>query len=507
MDRRRIDERPVPKDESGAVASAPETTIPKVYEDPPSVSTRSGTLVMEGVAATMPAIRRWSPLGEVTQVRAQEEMLPAVDDDVSAGPSIVVADQATGSSAALILPPSTTKAPSLFREEAVSAYLTAMKRSEVLRVAPPWTRGVLSVATLVVLGSLSAAFFVKVEQTTRGRGVLRVAGGVQVVASQMTGAVLEVGAHSGDDVASGALLAKIDSAATKAALLEAERQIARAQADVDLFASHRDKEQADRMALLRQRIAILQQRATNQRAMAGRLHSKVGTYERLVDAGLATPLDKLGVDNEASQSEQSALAIDEQISDLRLQLASMSAELTKELEQKQQLVQKAKDQRETLAFQLAQTEVRSPRGGRVESLVVKVGDGVAVGTPIARLIPAGAPRQIIVFVPEADRAFLQEGSTVAIELDQLPAGEFGSLSAKVVRIAGDLATQSEIAEALGDTKMPGPTYRIELHLDDNDAVQRLDKLLRPGSLVTARFVLRKRRLITLLFEPLRRLLE
>lgn len=122
-------------------------------------------------------------------------------------------------------------------------------------------------------------------------------------------------------------------------------------------------------------------------------------------------------------------------------------------------------------------------------------------------MPEGAARHVVVFLPEADRAFLEEGASVRVELDQLPAGEFGSLEAKVVRIGADLATATEVSDALGAVKVDGPAYRVELVLDEGGSLRTTDKVLRPGSLVTARFVLRKRRLAVLVFEPLERFFE
>ena len=414
---------------------------------------------------------------------------------------------ATSHALATAVPVGVVKRRAIFREQAVAAYLSSMRESEVVRVAPPWSRGIMGVATVLVVLALVATFIVKVDQTGRGRGVLRVTGGVQAVASQTTGVVLELGSRSGDVVAAGALLAKIDSTATKTAILEAERQIARAEEDVSVFVAHRDKEQAERIALLKHRAGLLQRRVQNQNASIVRLRSRLATYDRLVAEGLASALDKGAVENEVAVGQQTALQLEEEISTTHLQIANISAELATELDRRKAEGQKAKDRRDALAFQLAQTEVRSPHSGRLEAMVVKVGDAVAVGTPIARLIPEGAPRQVVVFLPEADRAFLREGAEVRVELDQLPIGEFGSLRANVVRIASDLATPAEIAEALGEAKLDGPTYRVELAIQDGTTPKKLDQLLRPGSLVTARFVLRTRRLATLLFEPLKRFLD
>ena len=405
------------------------------------------------------------------------------------------------------MPVGVVKRHAIFREQAVAAYLASMRESEVLRVSPPWSRGIMRVATVLVALALIAMFIVKVDQTGHGRGVLRVAGGVQAVASQTTGTVLELGARSGEVVPAAALLAKIDSTTTKAALLEAERQIARAEQEIADFVAHRDNEQAARVGLLKQRAGLLQRRVQNQNATVTRLRGRLATYERLAAEGLASALDRGAVENEVAAAQRSSLQLEEEISATRLQIANISAELATELDRRKVELQKAKDRRDALAFQLEQTEVRAPRSGRLEAMIAKVGDTVAIGTPIARLIPEGAPRQVVVFLPEADRAFLHEGAEVRVELDQLPLGEFGSLRGSVTRIASDLATPAELAEALGETKVDGPTYRIELEIKNSETVEKLDKLLRPGSLVTARFVLRTRRLATLIFEPLKSFLD
>jgi hypothetical protein len=76
-----------------------------------------------------------------------------------------------------------------------------------------------------------------------------------------------------------------------------------------------------------------------------------------------------------------------------------------------------------------------------------------------------------------------------------------------VRIASDLATHAEVSDVLGDVKPESPGFRVELALDEDAATGKLERMLRPGSYVTARFHLRKRRLAPVLFQPLRRIFE
>jgi hypothetical protein len=110
-------------------------------------------------------------------------------------------------------------------------------------------------------------------------------------------------------------------------------------------------------------------------------------------------------------------------------------------------------------------------------------------------------------VPERDVAFLRPGALAAVELDQLPIGEFGHLDARVVRVAGELADRSELLAALGESASSAPHVRVEL-----DVLARADGAprgtrLRPGTLVTARIPLRERRLLAIVFEPARRWLD
>ncbi len=413
-----------------------------------------------------------------------------------AGASLAIRENAAAASM--------VKGHALFRRESLEAHLVAARDAEVLRVAPPWSRAIFWMALSLVATATVLACVFDVEQTGFARGILRVSGGVQTVTAQASGVVLEVGPRSGDVVAPGALLVRIDSAQTRASLFEAERQIEFAEQKLKEFATRRDKSQAERVRLMRQRANLLAKRAANMDAQATRLRAKQATFSQLVKEGLTSQLQKGEVDDELASSEREALRVREELSQTNLQVASIAVDLDLEKSQLEGNRQQAKDKRDTLAVQLTQTEVRAPRGGRLEAMLVKTGDAVAAGGPMAKLVPTDAPRQVVAFVIERDRAFLAVGAPARLEIDQLPSGEFGTLTGKVTRIASDLASPSEIVEAMGDTKLSEPVFRVELTLEPGENLTRLEQLLRPGSLVTARFALRKRRIITVLFEPLRR---
>jgi multidrug resistance efflux pump len=417
---------------------------------------------------------------------------------VGATPSAVEAGPGANPAAALV------RAHGLFRRESLEAHLAAARDAEVLRVAPPWSRAVFALCTSLIVGALVLACLFDIEQTGFAKGILRVAGGVQTLTAQAAGTVLEVGSRSGEVVNAGSVLVRIDSAQTRSSLIEAERQIQLAEQKLADFKQRREKVHGQRVRLLEQNAGLLARRADKQEETVRRSRSKQQTFRSLVKEGLTSELQKNDVEDELAAAERDLLRMREEYTQTKLQIANIAAELDTEESKLAAELQQAKDRREALSVQLTQTEVRAPRGGRLEAMLVKTGDAVSVGAPVGKLVPVDAPRQVVVFVAERDRAFLVEGAEARIEFDQFPVGEFGTLPGKVTRIASDLASPAEISEALGDMKLNDPVFRVELTLKPDASLDRIEPMLRPGSVATARFALRQRRIITVLFEPLKR---
>ena len=92
-----------------------------------------------------------------------------------------------------------------------------------------------------------------------------------------------------------------------------------------------------------------------------------------------------------------------------------------------------------------------------------------------------------------------------MQLDQLPHAQYGTLRARIVRIADDLASPAELRDALGeDQKLAAPSYRVELEITDARAADAAHVKLRTGALMNVRFTLRRERLVTLVLSPLKR---
>jgi hypothetical protein len=73
----------------------------------------------------------------------------------------------------------------------------------------------------------------------------------------------------------------------------------------------------------------------------------------------------------------------------------------------------------------------------------------------------------------------------------------------VERISSDVATADELSTHLG-VRPEGVFFRVDLLLARDATQKKLAHYLRSGTLLTVRAPLRSRRLIGLLFDPIRR---
>jgi membrane fusion protein len=374
----------------------------------------------------------------------------------------------------------------------------------LVRVSPPWTWALLWIVVSALAVALVVSFVGHVEVTGRGRGIVRPTQGVRALTSQLSGTVTRVDARSGDRVKSGATLLRIESAAVQAQLLEADRELEALRNQYSAVSSQQDEHYAEQIASLHAR----EQRVTDQIAS---LKGSAQHFERRVQADLGLLAKGLVSDMAVSESRDALAQAERQLSaarqtldQTRQELASLEGRRGDELWSRQQLVAAAQNKRDALALVLQQSVVQAPQDGTVEALLVKPGEVVHAGQVLGKLVPVDSPLEVVAFLAERDRAFAKPGDEVALELDQLPHAQYGTLRARIVRIGDDLASQAELRDALGEDQKLVPSYRVELEITDAAAADAAHVKLRTGTLMNARFTLRRERLVTLVLSPLRR---
>ncbi len=396
----------------------------------------------------------------------------------------------------------------LFRPEALEHYLDLEEGRTLARVSPPWTWILLwillaGIGALVVLACVG-----RVEVNGRGRGILHPEAGIPMLLCQVEGTVAEVRVHSGQEVRAGDLLARIDAPGVQARLFEARQG---AQAVRNHFrASNRSQDLAwDRQCRnLQARMARLEDQIANQGRSVARFDQRLGASQVLEREGILSHAQADEAREAQAQAQRTLGALEQALELARQELANLEHQRQDCLWSRTRTIREAETRERSLAYALAQTEVRAPRDGVVEALLVRPGDVVAPGRALGKVVPQDLPLRAVCFLAEKDRAFVKEGDEARLEMDQLPYAEYGTVRARVRRISADLASPFEVAEALGEAQaLAGPAFRAEMDLLDAAAARRAGVPLRSGMLMNARFTLRRQRLVTLVLEPLRKWLS
>lgn len=395
----------------------------------------------------------------------------------------------------------------LFRHEALKAYQNGQGLTAPLNVVPLTCWAFLSVVGVALAAALTIATLGHVEITSRGRGVMRSPGAVQPLVIEADGIVRDVLVRVGEAVERGQLIARLDSTRLESSLYEAEKNLemtlaSAAEEERSLAQStRRDRE------LLSERARLTERRISSQEQSMGRLQRQQSRYEELLTEGLLS--EQAARDNEQTLAFEvrGLYALKDESTRIAQQLVDLERQRDLARREREQRLDLARSRLESTRLLLQQTLIRAPRAGRVESLLVSAGEVILAGALFGRLVSSELPTQITAFVPERDRAFVRVGDAVRLELDQLPVAEYGSARARIERVSSETTSVEELRQALGEAAPAGVSFRVDLALESDEHTLGLTSKLASGSLLTVRLPLRRRRVIGLIFDPIREYLD
>lgn len=391
---------------------------------------------------------------------------------------------------------------SLFRSHAVRA-LDATGPFEKLPSVTGTGWGLLAVlGTLLTLAAV-VAYVSQVEQTSLATGVLIMRDGPRPVVARATGPLLTLLAKPGSTVQRGQVLASVDASELRARAARAAAQLAQALQEQAQFEKTEQKRlRAERQALQAKRSLLGEQTALKENVLRTR-RQRHDELSRATADGLATAYELSSALEAVRTAQEELLQLRTQAAEVQFQLATL--EPTYEAARakwQHDASAAASDLAETKSL-LQTTDIRAPISGVIESLQVTQGQSVTAGDVVARIVPAGSAKRVIAFAPVVDASFLREDLPALIEFASLPVAEFGRVKARIARVARDVSSPGEVAQFVSEAG-PGPFIRVELELLPSEELAAVHARLRSGERLSARITTRRQRLITLLFEFLRR---
>lgn len=379
------------------------------------------------------------------------------------------------------------------------------------------------------------AWFGTVEEVSTALGQLAPQGEVFKVQPPISGEVIAIHVNQGDAVAQGQVIARLDDRlidqeiqrltysleASQEKLAQTQALIGQTQLGLETVQS---MARADIVAR-QSSIAQEQTAITTSEQLLAQLNvdrnAQVERVERLSDLVSQGALSR----DHLFQLEQALRDRDRSITETQglveqsgSTLARLEAELTQTqalaqrneldaIKQLQQLQIEATNLqsaiRETQALlersqtELSQTTLSAPVSGIVSALTIaNVGEVIQPGQTLAEIAPGTAPLVLSALLPNEKAGLVAAGMPVNIKLDAFPYQDYGIVAGSVLSISPDTSPHEQM----------GMVYQVEVMLDTT-AINHEGTLvpLRAGQTATAEIVVRRRRIMSLVLDPIRKL--
>lgn len=188
------------------------------------------------------------------------------------------------------------------------------------------------------------------------------------------------------------------------------------------------------------------------------------------------------------QAEERRLEIEaqQQIQQLKVDITQLNAKIA----ETQNLLMSAKTQ-------FKQKFLKAPVDGTVLSLNLQnTGEVVQPGQTVAEIAPDGAPLILSTVLPSREAGFVRPGMPVKVKFDAYPYQDYGVVSGEVISISADAKPNEKL----------GAIYQVDVALERDYIETKQKKInLKAGQTATADIVIRRRRIVDILFDPFKQL--
>lgn len=148
---------------------------------------------------------------------------------------------------------------------------------------------------------------------------------------------------------------------------------------------------------------------------------------------------------------------------------------------------------------LEQMFLHAPVSGTVSAVnISNVGEVAQPGQTMIEIAPAETPLVLSAMLPIKEAGLVKKGMGVQIKFDAFPYQQYGIVSGQVMSISPD----SKLDEHMG------AVYSVEVALEQDHVIHETEVVaLKAGQTAKAEIVIRKRRIIDFLLDPIRQLKE
>ena len=364
----------------------------------------------------------------------------------------------------------------IYRKVALERLSSPEQLDQLMQVTSP--KGWIALIAVSVLLALTILWGIvgSVPTTADGGGILLRRGGVSELVANGSGQVEAIQVAVGDVVEKGQVVARIAQEATLRQISDAE---ARRAAMLEEYGDLQD--------YVREQLRLS---AANQAQKRANLERQVETLERQLEIRRENLEVQQGLRDEGLVTQQTILLAEQEVNDVRDQLAARRLEIAGlELEQleTEQALQQQLEQRRTLlrdldlqlrdfAASIEETgRVLATEGGRVLELVADVGDVVSPGTPILNMEIVSEELMAAIFVPAELGKQIHPGMEARVTPSTVKREEHGFILGEVTWVSEFPATSRGMLRLLANPELvnrlleAGPTIQVDVKLHEDES--------------------------------------
>jgi hemolysin D len=211
--------------------------------------------------------------------------------------------------------------------------------------------------------------------------------------------------------------------------------------------AERDK-LADTIGTQKNLVATLQERVDIRTKL---MQEKVGAKAAVIDA---TEIPQYQITQQAKQEEEFAslsAGLDVVSRDAEKAVQAFVSDDAEKLDDAERRVEDVEQRLAKAEAELDRPTLRAPIAGRVQSsIITNIGQVVASGQEIMRVVPEASGLEIEAYVRNRDIGFVSVGQEAVIKVESFPFTRYGAIHAHVVRIAKDAIPEPDASAIEGD---------------------------------------------------------
>ncbi|MDJ0599951.1 MAG: HlyD family efflux transporter periplasmic adaptor subunit [Crocosphaera sp.] len=276
------------------------------------------------------------------------------------------------------------------------------------------------------------------------------------------------------------------------------------------------QERLDRLKPLQEEGAISQEylyeaeqtlRQTEQRLTSSRLQEVTQANEQIFQANQALR----DLRSQMTQNQGELLLAQATVQQSQAELTQKKAQAQRKQLEAMQKLQRLEVEITQLRGKIAENEnllmaaqsklqykyLKAPISGTILSLDLKnTGEVIEAGQTVAEIAPDHVPLVVSAVLPDEEAGFVNVGMPAQVKLDAYPYQDYGVITGKVTEISAD----AESDEKLGEI------YRVEIELERDHILKNQEMIpFKPGQTVTADIIIRRRRIIDVLIDPIKQM--